>query len=241
MFGDSTGASVIGKRFQNLPGGPMYTVIGVIGSVRDTSLMLAPAMSVYTAPVATQDTVEGQSTRTAAIVARTTGDVAATTREMRRVVQELDPTLPTFDVRPMTDIVNGSMAHIAFIMVALGVAAGVTLLLGIVGLYGVIAFVVSLRTREIGLRIALGAMPHEVAAQIARRGLALSAAGALAGGVIAVSVARFLRAFLFDVAPWDPSILGAAVVVLAASALAASWVPARRASRVDPALVLRSE
>src|SRR5262249_47458146 len=71
MFGDSTGMSVIGKRFQKLPHGPMYTVIGVIGSVRDTSLMLPPALSVYTAPVATQDSVEGQSTRTAAVVART--------------------------------------------------------------------------------------------------------------------------------------------------------------------------
>jgi ABC-type antimicrobial peptide transport system permease subunit len=160
---------------------------------------------------------------------------------MRRVVHGLDPALPTFDVRPMTDIVNASMAHLSFLLVALGIAAGVTLLLGVVGLYGVLAFVVSLRTREIGLRIALGAMPREVAAQVARRGLALSAAGAGAGGVIAFSLARFLRAFLFEVAPWDPVILGGAVVVLAGSALAASWIPARRAAKVDPALAIRSE
>jgi predicted permease len=241
MFGDSTGISVIGKRFQKLPDGPIYTVIGVIGSVRDTSLMLPPALSVYTAPVATRDSVEGQSTRTAAVVARTTGDVAAITREMRRVVHGLDPALPTFDARPMTDIVNASMAHLSFMLVALGITAGVTLLLGVVGLYGVLAFVVSLRTREIGLRIALGAMPREVAAQVARRGLALSAAGAGAGGVIAFGLTRFLRAFLFEVAPWDPAILGGAVVVLAAAALAASWIPARRAAKVDPALAIRSE
>jgi ABC-type antimicrobial peptide transport system permease subunit len=241
MFGDSTGATVIGKRFQILPDGPMYTVIGVIGSVRDTSLMLPPGMSVYEAPVASQDTVEGQNTRTVAIVARTTSDVAATTRAMRRVVHDLDPTLPSFDVRPMSDIVDTSMARLTFILAVLGIAAGVTLLLGVVGLYGVIAFIVSLRTRELGLRIALGASPRAVAAMVARRGLVLAFIGAAAGIGIAVIVARSLRAFLFEVTPLDPVILIAAIVVLAGCSLAASWLPARRAARLDPALALRSE
>jgi ABC-type antimicrobial peptide transport system permease subunit len=196
---------------------------------------------VYTAPVASQDSVEGQSMRTAALVARTSGDVAATTREMRRVIHELDPTLPTFDVRPMSDVVDASMAHLTFVLVALGIAAGVTLLLGIVGLYGVIAYIVSLRAREIGLRIALGATPREVAASIARRGLLVSAAGAVAGAGVVVIVARFLRAFLFEVTPLDPATLAGASLVLAGCALAASWFPARRAANVDPALALRSE
>jgi predicted permease len=241
MFGDSTGATVLGKRFQILPNGPKYTVIGVVGSVRDTSLMMPPTRAVYEPAVASQDTVESQNTRTVAVVARTTGDVDATTRAIRQIVHELDPTLPSFDVRPMRDIVDASMARIAFILVVLGVAAGVTLLLGVVGLYGVIAYIVSLRTRELGLRIALGATPRAVATMVARRGLMMSAMGAAVGTGIAVIVARFLRAFLFEVSPLDPATLLASIVVLATCALAASWVPARRAATSDPALALRSE
>jgi len=203
--------------------------------------MLPPSRAVYLPAVATQDTVEGQNTRTVAVVARTTADIEATTRAMRRIVHELDPTLPTFDVRPMADIVSASTARLAFIVVVLGVAAAVTLLLGVVGLYGVIAFIVSLRTRELGLRIALGASPRGVAGMVARRGLVLSGAGGAVGAGIAVVVARFLRSFLFEVTPLDPEILVGAVLVLAGCALAASWVPARRAARVDPALALRSE
>jgi ABC-type antimicrobial peptide transport system permease subunit len=126
-------------------------------------------------------------------------------------------------------------------MVVLGVAAGVTLLLGVVGLYGVIAFIVSLRTRELGLRIALGATPRGVAAMVARRGLVLSAMGAVGGTIVAAIVSRFLRAFLFEVTPLDPATLAGAIVVLTACALAASWIPARRAARLDPSRALRSE
>jgi putative ABC transport system permease protein len=241
MFGDSTGGTVLGRRFQMLPDGPMYTVIGVIGSVRDTSLALPPAMAVYMPTVVTQDTIEGPAGRTIAVVARTIGDVDATTRAIRRVVHELDPTLPTFDVRPMAEIVSASTARLAFIMVVLGAAAGVTLLLGVVGLYGVIAFIVSLRTRELGLRIALGATPRGVAAMVARRGLVLSAMGAVGGTIVAAIVSRFLRAFLFEVTPLDPATLAGAIVVLTACALAASWIPARRAARLDPSRALRSE
>ena len=241
MFGDSTGATVIGKRFQNLPHGPMYTVIGVIGSVRDTSLMVPPTRMVYLAPVASGDSVENQDTRTVAVVARTTGDVDATTRAMRAVVHDVDPTLPTFDTRAMADIVNLSTARTRFVLVVLGVAAAVTLLLGVVGLYGVVAFIVSLRTRELGLRIALGSTPTAVAMMVARRGLTLSAVGVVFGALLAVVATRFLRSFLFEVAPFDPVALTASVLLLVACTLAASWVPARRAARVDPALALRAE
>ena len=239
MFGDSTGATVIGKRIQNLPTGPMYTVIGVVGSVRDTSLTMPPVRAVYMPTVVTGDTIEGALGSTVAVVARTTGDVEEMTRAIRRVVHALDPTTPTFEARSMIDVVRASTARLAFIMVIVGAAAGVTLLLGIVGLYGVIAFVVSLRTRELGLRIALGATPRAVAAMVSRRGLALSAAGAIGGTIVAAIVSRFLRAFLFEVAPMDPAILAGAIVLLAASAVAASWIPARRAARLDPARALR--
>jgi ABC-type antimicrobial peptide transport system permease subunit len=239
MFGDSSGVRAIGKRFQNLPNGPLYTVIGVVGSVRDTSLMMPPVRAVYMPTVVTGDTIEGFLGRTVAVVARTTGDVDATMRAIRGVVHDLDPTIPTFEARPMAEIVRASTARLAFIMIVLAAAAAVTLLLSIVGLYGVIAFVVSLRTRELGLRIALGATPREVAAMVSRRGLALSAAGAMGGTVVAVMVSRFLRAFLYEVTPMDAPTLAGAIIVLTASALAASWIPARRAARLDPARALR--
>lgn len=239
MFGDSTGATVIGKRMQNLPTGPLYTVIGVVGSVRDTSLMMPPVRAVYMPTVVTRDTIEGSLNSTVAVVARTTGDVEAMTRAIRGVVHDLDPTIPTFEAQPMAAVVHASTARLAFVMVVLAATAGVTLLLGIVGLYGVIAFVVSLRTRELGLRIALGATPRAVAAMVSRRGLALSAAGAMFGTVVAAMVSRFLRAFLYEVKPMDPATLAGAIVVLTACALAASWIPARRAARLDPARALR--
>jgi ABC-type antimicrobial peptide transport system permease subunit len=99
--------------------------------------------------------------------------------------------------------------------------------------------VVSLRTRELGLRIALGATPRAVAAMVSRRGLAMSTVGAVGGTVVAAVASRFLRAFLFKVTPMDPATLVGAILVLTACALAASWIPARRAARLDPARALR--
>jgi putative ABC transport system permease protein len=125
--------------------------------------------------------------------------------------------------------------------VILGAAAVVTLLLGAVGLYGIMAYLVTLRIREVGVRIALGAEPRKVAAMFTRQGLTLSAIGVGAGVVIFIVVARFLRGLLFGVAPSDPVTVVGASLTLLAIASAASWIPARRASRVDPARTLRSE
>ena len=108
-----------------------------------------------------------------AVVARTSGDVTATTRAIQRLIREMDPTLPTFGVRSMRATVDASMALLSFTMIVLGVAAAVTLVLGMIGLYGVIAYVVALRTRELGVRIALGAQPSAVATMVTTQGLAL--------------------------------------------------------------------
>ena len=126
-------------------------------------------------------------------------------------------------------------------MIILGVAAAVTLILSVIGLYGVIAYVVTLRTRELGVRIALGAQPRAVAAMVTRQGLVLCAVGTVAGLSLVLISARFVRSFLFEVAPTDPTALGAATAVLLAAALLASWIPARRAARVNPIEALRSD
>jgi putative ABC transport system permease protein len=123
----------------------------------------------------------------------------------------------------------------------IGAAAIVTLVLGAIGLYGVMAYVVALRTRELGLRIALGASPRAVVAMMTRQGVVLTAFGIGAGLLLFVLVARFLRTLLFGVAPTDLLTLSSASVLLVAIAALASWIPARRTSRLDPADVLRAE
>ena len=238
---DSTGQQALGKRFQTLPNGPWYTVVGVVRGVRDSSLQAPPAPTVYFPEVPTNDSSFSQFTDMMGLVVRTAGDPAAIVRPVQSVVRELDPTLPLFDVKPMTEVVRGSLARLSFTMLIIGVAAGVTLLLGAIGLYGVIAYVASLRTRELGVRIALGATPRAIAGMVTRQGIALTGAGIVAGLVLFALVARFIRSLLFGVAPSDPLTLAAVSLVLIAIAALASWIPARRASRVDPMEALRAE
>ncbi len=240
IFGDSTGQSAIGKRFQILPQGPWHTIIGVVRSARDTSLFAPPTPSVYNSESLSTDSLNGPSYMMA-LVARTGGDVAATMRSLQQLVHELDPSLPTFGAKSMETTVSESLARLSFTMIMLGVAACVTLALGVVGLYGVIAYVVTLRTRELGVRIALGAQPNSVAVMVARQGLFLSGAGIVAGVALLTVVGRFVRSFLFEVAPMDPLTIAAATALLAVFALLASWIPARRASMVDPTEALRSD
>ena len=216
----------------------------MVGGVRDTALSAAPSQTVYLPNVATTDTAWERLSHTAwtmALVARTSGDPAALTTPVQRVIRELDPTLPTFDVRPMRTVLRASTARLSFITVILGGAAVVTLLLGAIGLYGVMAYLVALRVKELSVRIALGAQPSSVAAMMTRQGLVLTAIG-VAGGLAAFAmVARFLRSFLFGVAPNDPLALAGSSLTLVTIAALASWIPARRASRLDPAEALRAE
>ena len=240
-FHDSTGRAALNKRFQELPNSPWHTVVGVVGSVRDTSLAGGPSRTVYFPETAGGDTTTGQLRRTLAIVARTSGDVAVATRGIQRVIRDLDPTLPTFGVRSMRATVDASMAMLSFTMVVLIVAAAVTLVLGMIGLYGVIAYVVALRTRELGVRIALGAQPSAVATMVTSQGLALCGSGVVIGLVLVILGGRFLQALLFQVGPADPIALGTTVLIIVGFALVASWIPARRAARVNPAEALRAD
>lgn len=141
----------------------------------------------------------------------------------------------------MTAVVSAATAQLTFIILILGGAAVVTLLLGAIGLYGVLAYVVTLRTRELGIRIALGASPRAVGGAMARYGIALTSAGILCGLAIFALAARYLRTLLFGVAASDPLTLVGSALILLAIAILASWVPARRASNVDPAVALRAE
>ncbi|HKV50543.1 MAG TPA: ABC transporter permease [Gemmatimonadaceae bacterium] len=240
-FHDSTGANALGKTVRQLPTSVPLRVIGVVGDIRDTSLASPPVPEIYQAESVAGDTTFGGVIQTMALVVRTRDNVATTTKAMEAVVHEIDPTLPTFDVATMRDRMDLSMARLTFTMIILSVAAAVTLILGVIGLYGVIAYIVTLRRRELGVRIALGAQPASVAAMVTRQGLTLSVGGAAVGLALVAIVARFLRSFLFEVGPTDPVSLGGATALLVVLALAASWIPARRAARVNPIEAMRGD
>ena len=238
---DSTGVAALGKRFRPLPKGRLYTVIGVVGDVRDTALAAPPPQTVYFPETLEQGDVAAQTRRAMALVVRTTKESTSIAPAVQRAVRELDPTLPVFDAKPMASVLSAATAQLTFIIFILGGAAVVTLILGAVGLYGVMAYVVTLRTRELGIRIALGASPRAVAAAMTRYGIRLTGVGIAFGFAIFALVARFLRSLLFGVAPSDPLTLGGSALMLVAIAALASWVPARRAARVDPADALRAQ
>lgn len=172
---------------------------------------------------------------------KTSGPAGSLVAPIRRVVHELDPTVPVFNVATMSEVVRASTARLALTLALMTAAAAVTLMLATIGLYGVMAYVVALRTREFGIRLALGADPRVLARSVVRRGLTLLALGVAGGFVLFAVAAPLLRGFLYGVTATDPLTLGAATIVLVATAALASWLPASRAARVDPTVALRAE
>ncbi|HJU65890.1 MAG TPA: ABC transporter permease, partial [Gemmatimonadaceae bacterium] len=242
LWGERGEQEALGRRVRLLPDEPWLTVVGVVGSVRDAGLGRDP-MPVLYLPIGsnTFDGYDEATLRVASVVVRTMGEPLAIAAAVRNAMRSLDPTLPVFDLQPMERLVRRSMARTSFTALLLGIAAAVALGLGAVGLYGVVAYTVGMRRREIGLRIALGAAPTSVSRLLVRQGAILAGAGAALGLLTAVATTRVLRALLYGVSATDPLVLGGAAALLLLVALAASWIPARRASRVDPASVLSSD
>jgi putative ABC transport system permease protein len=208
-------------------------VIGVVGDVRTVPDSL-PNPDVYL-PYA-------QSPQPSMIVyLRTAKDPASLAGAARRVVRELAPRYPVFDVETMSARVASATAQARFTAALLGAFAAVALALAVVGIYGVMALLVSQRTREIGIRMALGADRRRVMRGILGEGIGLAAAGALVGLGGALVLTRVLRTMLFDLSPSDPATYVTIVALSTLAAVIASWIPARRATRVDPMLALRAE
>jgi putative ABC transport system permease protein len=239
-FGDATGRAALGRRLRRSPQGGWYTIVGVVGDVRDAALEKPPEEMIYF-PVVGHPGQWEYTPRTMSLVVRTAGEPTAVAAAAQREVRALDAGLPVFNLRTLAEIVRGSMARTSFTMLLLGTASAVALLLGVVGIYGVVAYAVSLRTREIGVRIALGARPGDVSRMVTRQGTVLAVIGVAAGLAGAAALTRFLTALLHGVSPTDPLTLGGAALTLLASALVASWLPARRAARVDPTTALRAD
>jgi ABC-type antimicrobial peptide transport system permease subunit len=161
--------------------------------------------------------------------------------EVQQAVWSVNPNLPLARVRTQQQIYDESMAQTSFVLVILGIAASVTLLLGIVGIYGVIAYIVAQRRREVGIRMALGAQGESVQKIFVSRGLALAAIGLMIGLMGAAALMRLLSSQLFGVSAFDPITYVAVLVLLGGVTLIATWLPARRATRIDPMLALRAE
>jgi len=162
-------------------------------------------------------------------------------REIRQAVWDVNPNLALAQVRTLNDVYRLSLARTSFTLILLGIAGGLALLLGIVGIYGVLAYTVAQSRHEVGIRIALGARPWVVKGMFVRRGLVLAGIGILLGLSAAAGLSGFMTSLLFGVTPLDPVTYAAAAVVLALAVVAASYLPARRAAAVDPIEALRAE
>ena len=238
------GQSPLGKRLaQGIGENPQWaTIIGVVGSLREYGLNEAPVETVYY-PMQPQASFDGQVQipRSFTLLVRTTGDPGRLAGPVRDAVWSLDPDLPLAQVRSMEEVVERSMVRTTFTMLLLVIAGAVALLLGAVGIYGVISYVVSQRTREIGVRMALGAGKRDISRMVLREGLGLALLGIALGLAAAFALTRFMKALLFEVSPADPLTFAAVPALLALIALFACWLPAQRAAGVPPLEAIRSE
>ncbi len=243
LFGDPSGAAALGQAVALAPDGPSRTVIGVVGDVHDHDLAESPSARMYwPAAVAADPRREPPARRSMALVVRTSVAPESVVPALRRLVAASDPAVPVFAVATMSEVVAVSTARRTLAMRLVGAAAIVTLLLGAIGLYGVVACRVAMRRREFGVRLALGAQPRMIVRSVLLHGLALAAAGGVVGIVFhVVAVAPFLRAFLFGVTATDPIVVLSAMLLIGLSAVVASIAPAYQAARTDPTCVLRGD
>ncbi len=216
------------------PKAEWFTVVGIVEDVRYRSLDTAPRPLLYY-PASQQQFPEFT------LVARTAGDPMGVVPTVRAMVRSLDPAMPLQDVRTMRDVVSSSIAGARFRTSLLVTLALIALVLAAVGVYGVMAYSVEQRTQEMGLRMALGASPRDVLRLVTGHGIRLAVAGIALGAVAAWGLTRVLASVLFGVTPTDPLTFGTIAVLLAAVASLASYIPARRATKADPMLVLRAE
>jgi predicted permease len=230
------GSDPVGKRFKSAgnPKADWITVVGLVADIKHYGLERPMRPGLYL-PM----NRAGENTMTVAV--RTAGDPAAFTATARNALRELDPELPMYRVRTMEDALSQSMARRATYSWLLGIFASMALALALGGSYGVTSFLVSQRTREIGIRVALGAKGADIIRSVLRASLVIVTAGVAVGIAASLGLARLLADLLFGVPAHDAAILAGAAVVLFAFAAAANWLPAHRASRIDPMKSLRLE
>ncbi|MGH9668139.1 MAG: ABC transporter permease [Bryobacteraceae bacterium] len=207
-------------------------IVGVVGNVQHRALDSEPYPAMYRPNL---------GLRWSYLLVRTAGDPRNLIPAVREQFRAVDPEQPVTDIKLLDDVVQDSVARPRFRTLLLALFAAVALTLATVGIYGVVAYSVSQRRHDIGIRLAMGAQPRDVLHLILRQGLTLAVLGLAAGIPVSLVLARFLSGFLFEVSPFSPLMYGAIALLLTGVALLASYIPARRATRVDPIAVLRQE
>jgi putative ABC transport system permease protein len=214
-----------------------FIIVGVAGDVRVSALDASVSPMIYMSAFQ----VESGASRHAVFVVRTAGKPAELASSARRAIWSVDKELPVFGVTTMDDVLAGSVAQRRFSMSLLGAFAGLALLMAAIGLYGVLSYSVSQRMHEMGLRMALGARARDLMRLVVGQGIRVALAGVALGLIASFATTRLLAGMLFGVSPLDPLTFAAVALVLVAAAFLASFIPARRATRVDPMVALRYE
>jgi len=209
-------------------------IVGVVANVAPEALGEAPHPTIYYP-------LRQLGTGSAAIVLRASLPPAGAERLVRDAVRALDPQLPVHDVRVMRERVVESLGARRLAVAVLAGFAAIALALAVLGIYGVLSYGVTQRLRELGIRTALGAQARDVVGLVLARGVRLTLAGLVAGTLLFLALGRGLSALLYGVGPRDPVTIASGVALLGAVAIVASWLPARRAARVEPIHILRTE
>jgi putative ABC transport system permease protein len=210
------------------------TVVGVVASVRQGSLDEEPVPQMYL-PFSTGFGISSD------VIVRSSRPLASLAPDIRRALGQLDSSLLLTEVRPITDLVDRAVSPRRFLLTLLSGFSALALLLASLGIYGVVSYTVNQRTQEIGVRMALGASAGAVRRQVLGETMKLAVAGIVVGLIGSLAVARLVASLLFETSPTDPAAFAASAAILAAVAALAGYVPAHRASRVDPMTALRAE
>jgi putative ABC transport system permease protein len=228
------GRDPVGERLRLAPDMPWMTVIGVAGDVRNRRLAEPPQPILYRS-------LEQASDLSMALLIRTSGNTPNLGEQVAREVRAVDADLPVYSVRTMNELLEAGVAQRQFVMRLLVAFGGLATALALLGIYGVMAYAVSQRTREIGIRMAIGARQSDVSRMVMRGGMALTAAGVFVGIAAAMGLSQLIRSELFGVQPWDPITVASVLALMTIVAAGAAYVPAHQAARVDPIVALRTQ
>jgi predicted permease len=231
---------VVGGRIRTNAKYPWMTVIGIVADERHNGVTGTVKEKFYV-PHSQWHLVSGNVIRNAFVVIQSRGDVASLAGPVRAAVRELDPNVPLSNVRPMTDVLTAALATPRLTGFLLGTFAAIALALAPVGIYGVLAYLVSQRTQEIGVRLAIGADRSQVLTMILRQGMTLALVGLAIGLAVALALTRLMQSLLYQVQPSDPLTFVVVPGLLLIVALVASYLPALRATRVSPLIALRTQ
>lgn len=233
------GGSALGEGIKWDEDAEFARIVGVVADAKERGLQAEPEAWAYLPMVVGDWGYPGMERMS--LLIRSEAGQAVPVPAVRQIVARLDPSVPLTSVRTMGEILAGDMAETSFTMTLLGIAAGVALLLGAIGLFGVVSYVVGQRTREIGVRVALGAHSGDIGAMVLRQGAVVVAVGVGIGLIASLALTRLMGTVLYGVESRDPLTFVGAPVILVCVAIAATWLPARKASRTDPVEALRAD